>query len=824
MRMGATRGALTTMATRASSALDGRAASIGRRRLSVKPAGRPTPLADQRRPPSLLSAPRRSGGRELRGVASCAPTSTQLARCTAPEHTTGCQEAPASASFSQPAVRWSLVHARAVVSIAEAIVNRRDAQKVLRKALRPQWCGPESLRSPMEPGWVGNPGASGGHPVTNAERKAIADAVLGVEVNRLRLAFVASARVCAARADALEAAGGLEDGFGGGVLAALLRRGGIPIEGAVAGLKACEKRGGDGGEDDTTPLDHGDAVTAAEALLALHWTPPRGDDGGAGHEGGAEPPRQQMAPGKLAVLLGEDAADGDWPLWPADPAARIAAQHSLPGWLAARLVAQFGPRGASSLAAALLTRAPLTVRRNRRRCASPAALVAALAAEDVEAVPLSNANPRAPRAGAEDAMVFTGGRPRVGIFGLSTYEAGMFEVQDAGSQCIAAAVADAVLAMAAAAETESDDATVDKPSRCVSVDAVNTCHDEREARGGRANQRVWRVLDMCAGNGGKALAVASKLSRLDGDAIPFRVDCFDVDERRLRHLRAGAARAGVANNVRAVTAEHLRAVADAMRLPRADDGDEKEGEEEGEQLYPYDAVLVDVPCSSTGALRRFPSLRWEMDETATVPAAENEEVREALDDADWSAPVVVDADWSGNVTASTWQTTQRRILARAAQLVRPGGGALVYATCSILREENGDNVRWFERRWSRRREEGADGAEGEGTDAAAAMAFAPLPFPAGWPEAAYSGAVGERDDTRDERDDLDERREGGARETTTGAAEMPSHEVTLLPHVHGTDGFFIARWARGETRGTRRKRASSEVPSEPDRCDEVVHE
>jgi 16S rRNA C967 or C1407 C5-methylase (RsmB/RsmF family) len=68
---------------------------------------------------------------------------------------------------------------------------------------------------------------------------------------------------------------------------------------------------------------------------------------------------------------------------------------------------------------------------------------------------------------------------------------------------------------------------------------------------------------------------------------------------------------------------------------------------------------------------------------------------------------------------------------------------------SVLDAENGANARCFDNRWG--------GSEG----------FAPLPFPEGWPVSGGSGGSG-----------------------------VGSHTVALLPHVHGTDGFYIARWTR----------------------------
>ena len=74
-----------------------------------------------------------------------------------------------------------------------------------------------------------------------------------------------------------------------------------------------------------------------------------------------------------------------------------------------------------------------------------------------------------------------------------------------------------------------------------------------------------RVLDMCAGNGGKTLAMASELSdKLDVGTIDgYVIDAFDVDARRLRHLESNAERAGVSGNVRVVSFEKMR---DAARV------------------------------------------------------------------------------------------------------------------------------------------------------------------------------------------------------------------------------------------------------------------
>lgn len=139
-----------------------------------------------------------------------------------------------------------------------------------------------------------------------------------------------------------------------------------------------------------------------------------------------------------------------------------------------------------------------------------------------------------------------------------------------------------------------------------------------------------KVLDYCAGGGGKALALAAAMEGRGS------VVAYDTDPRRLADARRRARRAGLGN---------LRVVADAGEVERAG---------------PYDVVLVDAPCSSSGTLRRNPDVAWRWSE---------EDVRRL-------------------------SALQAEILDRAAALVRPGA-TLVYATCSLLEPENGGQVRDF---------------------------------------------------------------------------------------------------------------------------------
>jgi 16S rRNA (cytosine967-C5)-methyltransferase len=151
-----------------------------------------------------------------------------------------------------------------------------------------------------------------------------------------------------------------------------------------------------------------------------------------------------------------------------------------------------------------------------------------------------------------------------------------------------------------------------------------------------APRRGQTVIDFCAGAGGKTLALAALL-RGSG-----QVFACDVSTARLQRLRPRLSRSG-ASNVQPFGIDN--------------EGDPKLARLAGRA----DAVLVDAPCSGTGTLRRNPDLKWRLDETA---------IAELVD-------------------------KQRSILAAAARLVRVGG-ALVYATCSLLDEENQEIRRWFE--------------------------------------------------------------------------------------------------------------------------------
>jgi len=151
-----------------------------------------------------------------------------------------------------------------------------------------------------------------------------------------------------------------------------------------------------------------------------------------------------------------------------------------------------------------------------------------------------------------------------------------------------------------------------------------------------APRRGEMVADYCAGAGGKALA-AAMLMRGTG-----RIYAMDVSVKRLAALAPRAARAGVTNVHTLVLGE--------------DDGRARR------LAGKLDRVLVDAPCSGFGTLRRNPDLKWRHGPEAVAELA----------------------------------AKQRRILGAAARLLKPGG-RLVYATCSILHEENDAVTAEFER-------------------------------------------------------------------------------------------------------------------------------
>jgi len=146
-------------------------------------------------------------------------------------------------------------------------------------------------------------------------------------------------------------------------------------------------------------------------------------------------------------------------------------------------------------------------------------------------------------------------------------------------------------------------------------------------------QPGMKLLDGCSGAGGKALHAAA-LMRNHGEIL-----CMDVQERKLSELNKRAAR----NGVNIIRTEHIRSAADVTQ-------------HEGWA----DAMLLDVPCSGTGVIRRDVDTKWKL------------------------KPEHLDRT----------RDLQRQILHKYPEALR-SGGRLVYATCSILRSENEDQVADF---------------------------------------------------------------------------------------------------------------------------------
>ena len=245
---------------------------------------------------------------------------------------------------------------------------------------------------------------------------------------------------------------------------------------------------------------------------------------------------------------------------------------SPPGIVPEWLIPELSPLIAPEEWPALVERAPLDLRANVARTTRDAMLAAF---PDSVPTPLSPWGLRLP--------------PDRRIDESDAYREGLVEVQDEGSQLIAF--------------------------------ACNPNPDQR-------------ILDLCAGAGGKALALAAAAP---GAAIL----AADANRARLSKLGPRADRAGAAIETR------------LLDPPR-----------ELEQLEDWrgaaDLVLVDAPCSGSGTWRRNPEARWRL------------------------TPDLLD-----RVVA-----VQRRLLESAGELVRPGG-ALVYAVCSLLAREGAGQVESF---------------------------------------------------------------------------------------------------------------------------------
>jgi 16S rRNA (cytosine967-C5)-methyltransferase len=143
-----------------------------------------------------------------------------------------------------------------------------------------------------------------------------------------------------------------------------------------------------------------------------------------------------------------------------------------------------------------------------------------------------------------------------------------------------------------------------------------------------------QVIDLCAGAGGKTLALAAAMENRG------QIYATDTDKRRLAAIHERLARSAARN----VQVRTPKSVGDAI----------------ADLAGRADLVLIDAPCTGTGTWRRNPDAKWRI-----RPGALNERNKQ-----------------------------QEAALERAAALVKPGG-RIAYVTCSVLAEENGDQVRAF---------------------------------------------------------------------------------------------------------------------------------
>lgn len=255
-------------------------------------------------------------------------------------------------------------------------------------------------------------------------------------------------------------------------------------------------------------------------------------------------------------------------------------RFNYPEFLQVELERAFGPRLEAEMAA-LLERAPTDLRVNTLKSSRDKAL-AALAEAGIASEPCA-LSPWGIRLLA-----------RANLPGLQLFRDGTIEIQDEGSQL-------ACLLSGA------------KPGE--------------------------QVVDLCAGGGGKSLALAAMMGNRG------QIYACDIDGRRLGGLVPRAERAGIRNLQTRVLEPFRPGEADASFA---------------DLETRADCVLVDAPCSGTGAWRRSPDARWRL--TPEMLAG--------------------------------YRAAQDEVLSRAARLVRPGG-RLVYVTCSLLPSENEDRVTAF---------------------------------------------------------------------------------------------------------------------------------
>ncbi|WP_411812124.1 RsmB/NOP family class I SAM-dependent RNA methyltransferase [Chryseobacterium scophthalmum] len=251
-----------------------------------------------------------------------------------------------------------------------------------------------------------------------------------------------------------------------------------------------------------------------------------------------------------------------------------AIEHSVPEWLVETLERELGEKWEKEMHA-LNEKAPTVLRANSLRT-TPKELISDLAHENVVSYPIKN---------YPDAVQL---EEKKNVFLTTAFKEGLFEVQDASSQ------------------------------------KIGYFLDVKEGQ---------RVVDACAGAGGKTLHIAA-LMKNKGQII-----ALDIFEWKLAELKRRAKRAG-AHNI------ETRVISDTKVIKRLHNK--------------VDRLLIDAPCSGLGVLKRNPDSKWKIDQ-----------------------------DFIDRI-----KTEQQQIMQDYSKMLKVGG-KMVYATCSILPSENNKQVEEF---------------------------------------------------------------------------------------------------------------------------------
>ncbi len=252
----------------------------------------------------------------------------------------------------------------------------------------------------------------------------------------------------------------------------------------------------------------------------------------------------------------------------------VAIEHSIPDWLNEHCLKELGDVW-TSMSKNLILDAPLVIRVNTEK----------ITRDKLQLQFKEKGFYSLPHKAAINALVL---KQKINVFKLPEFKEGCFEVQDISSQMVS--------------------------------HFLNP-------------QPGWRIIDGCAGNGGKTLHLAN-LMHNRGKIISLDIYQFKLDTLKKRARRAGS------------SIIETRLVNSTKVIKR---------------LYgTADAVLLDVPCTGLGVLKRNPEIKWRL-----KPA----DLENLL-------------------------KTQADLLSRYSRMVKPGG-KLVYSTCSILPSENSLQIRKF---------------------------------------------------------------------------------------------------------------------------------